>query len=124
MGRKKSYPKKLVIDAILNSNGIVSTIAQKLNCDWHTADSYIHKWEETIQAYNNETEKVLDFAESKIMESIRKGNTADAKWYLSKKGKSRGYGDDLQPSLFDDLDETVDDELTIVIEDECQDENQ
>lgn len=124
MGRKKSYPKKLVIDAILNSNGIVSTIAQKLNCDWHTADSYIHKWEETIQAYNNETEKVLDFAESKIMESIRKGNTADAKWYLSKKGKARGYGDDLQPSLFDDLDETVDDELTIVIEDECQDENQ
>ncbi|MCQ2594836.1 MAG: hypothetical protein MJ196_06185 [Treponemataceae bacterium] len=119
MGRKKAFPKKLVLEAILNSNGIVSTVAQKLNCDWHTADTYIHKWEETIQAYNNETEKVLDFAENKIMESIRKGNTADAKWYLSKKGKHRGFGDDNQLDLFNKT-APDDNEIRIIIDDDTQ----
>lgn len=118
MGRKKNYSKKQILLAIKNSNAIVSTIAKTLQCDWHTAEAYINKWPETIQAYKDEEEFVLDFAESKIMDSIRKGNTNDAKWYLSKKGKHRGYGDDLQPSLFDDLEDTPDEDIKIIIDDE------
>lgn len=118
MGRKPQCNKKQVLMAIKGCNGIVTTVAQRLNINWHSADNYIKKWPETLAAYNDETEQVLDFAESKIMDSIRKGNTNDAKWYLSKKGKHRGYGDDLQPSLFDDLDDTPDEDIKIIIDDE------
>ena len=45
-------------------------------------------------------EGVLDMAESVVYKSAKDGNTQDAKWLLSKKGKDRGYGDsvDLQHS--------------------------
>ena len=96
MAKSKQYTAEQFIEAIRNSGGIVSTIASRIGTDWHTAKRYIDGMPTVAQAYADECEAVLDLAESKLIMSIKDGNTQDAKWYLSKKGKSRGYGDVLQ----------------------------
>lgn len=44
---------------------------------------------------------MLDLAESAVLRNIKlaaqgEGDTADAKWYLTKKGKRRNYGDAME----------------------------
>ena len=88
MGKLK---KPQVLEAIDGSGGIISQIARKLDVEWHTADTYIKKWEETRQAYQDEENRVLDLAESKLLSAIKNGEIAEVKWYLSRKGRKRGY---------------------------------
>jgi hypothetical protein len=90
-GSSRDFPQDAVLQAIKGSGSIISTIAKRLNCDWITAKRYVNKWEITRKAYEAEEETVLDMAESKLYEGIQQGNTQDAKWLLSTKGKKRGF---------------------------------
>lgn len=85
------YTKELVLEAIKGSNGIVSTIASLLKCDWNTARKYIDKWDETKIALENEKERTLDVAENVIFGALKANDVQTAKWYLAMKGKDRGY---------------------------------
>ena len=76
---------------IPGSGGIISTIAKRVGCDWFTAKTWIETSPTLKRAYDNECESVLDMAESVLLKNIKDGDSADAKWYLSRKGKSRGY---------------------------------
>ena len=87
------YKKETVLQAIENSGGIMSTIAAKLSCDWHTAAKYVNMYEETKQALEDEENKVLDVCQQTLVKSIEDGNTQDAKWYLATKGKARGFSE-------------------------------
>lgn len=91
MGRHRNFKKKDVLDAIADSYGIVSTVAAKLHCNWHTADEYIKKWPETLQALNDEEESKLDFVEGKAIKKINEGDGAMIRFYLATKGKKRGF---------------------------------
>lgn len=93
MARKN---QKAVLEAIQGSGGIVNTVAKRLGVDWHTAKKYVHKWAATKEAMDAELETVKDMAESKIYASIKDGNTQDAKWFLARKAKDRGYADKLE----------------------------
>ena len=90
---KKS--KKAIIEAIKDSGGIMSTIARRLGVTWHTADSWIRESGELMEALQDEKETILDMAESTLFKKIKEGDEQSAKWYLSKVGKQRGYGDSL-----------------------------
>ena len=83
--------KDAVIKAIQGSGGIVSTVAKRLDVAWHTANRYINHWPETQQAFADEQETILDMAQGAVYKSIQEGNTQDAKWLLSTKGKHRGF---------------------------------
>jgi hypothetical protein len=87
----KQYKAQDFIDAIPSSGGIISTIARKLSCSWDTVNRAIKDYPTVKSAYDNECEKVLDMAESVLLKNIENGDSADAKWYLSRKGKRRGY---------------------------------
>lgn len=87
--------KEQVLEAIKDSGGIISTIARKLGCTWGTAREYSGKWEETREALKDEKETILDIAENTLLDKIKEGDEQSAKWYLSKIGKLRGYGDSL-----------------------------
>ena len=76
----------------------MSVVAKRIGASWHTAARYVDMWEESRQAWSNEQETILDLAESKAHEAINKGDTAMIKWYLSKKGKERGYADSIEVS--------------------------
>ena len=91
MGRHRNFKKKDVLDAIDGSYGIVSTVAAKLHCNWHTADEYIKKWPETMQALKDEEETKLDYVEGKAIKAIENNDGAMIRFYLATKGKKRGF---------------------------------
>lgn len=80
-----------IIEAIKDSFGIVSTIADRLDVSWHTADRLINSSEATKQAYNDSLERTLDNAESKMKEMIDNNDGQMIRYYLSTKGKKRGF---------------------------------
>ena len=91
-----------VLNAITGSGGIKTVIAQRLGVSRWTVDNYLEKWASAKQAYENEEDVNLDIAESVVTTNIRIAHrlqtqtkmpqdTSDAKWYLSRKGKRRGY---------------------------------
>jgi hypothetical protein len=91
MGKYNHYSVKKFIEAIPGTGGIISAIAKKVGCSWHTAKKYIRTYATIRQAYNDECEAILDMAEQTLLKSIKEGNTGDARWYLARKGRKRGY---------------------------------
>lgn len=93
MGRPKEYDYDIttIKKAIIDSGGIIATIAERLGCEWHTAKTYIEKYAETKSAYEAESESVIDLAESKLIENIQANDNTAILFYLKTKGKKRGY---------------------------------
>jgi len=91
------YKAEQFINAIVNSAGIIGTIANRVGCDWHTAKKYIEQYPTVAQAYADECNKVLDDAESVVISAItpddkdKDPDIQTAKWYLTMKGAHRGY---------------------------------
>ena len=89
----KGYGLDTILAAIQNSYGIVSRVAERLECDWMTARKYIDMHNEAREAFACETERVLDLAETKVIKAINLDDVSTAKWLLSTKGKARGYNE-------------------------------
>jgi hypothetical protein len=94
-------PKKFFSDddfatAIKGSGGLVSIIAQKVGCSYNTALRYMRRNPELMELYSSEVEGVLDMSEQTIIRAIQSGDTGSAKGYLSRRGRHRGFGDQLE----------------------------
>ncbi len=98
---KPQYSATQFIKAIEGSGGLISTIASRVDCTWMTAKKYIDNYPTIKSAYDEEIERVIDLAEGVLIQNIqtaakqakagRDVDTADVKWFLSRKAKSRGY---------------------------------
>lgn len=88
---RANYTAQQFIDAIPGSGGIITAIARRAGCSWNTAKKYIDTYATVRQAYQDECEHMLDMAEAAIIRDIRDGETRTAKWYLTMKGRERGY---------------------------------
>lgn len=88
----KRYTREQVLEAIRQSRGIVSHVAKRLGCAWATARAYIEKWEETKRAFVDEQETLLDELESTLLDLALAGDLGAIKWWLSHKGRHRGWG--------------------------------
>lgn len=104
MANKDQYKAEEFIRAIKGSGGIISVIAANVGCTWHTARKYINDYVTVQQAYQDECERVADTAESIVIRNIQFAakeqadtekpvDSGDAKWWLSRKAKGRGYAD-------------------------------
>ena len=91
MAGKDQLTAQQFIDAIPKSAGIISTIATRVGCDWHTAKKYIENYPTVKRAYDNEVERMLDLTESELLKKIQEGDFPAIKYYLSTKGKRRGF---------------------------------
>ena len=85
-----TFQKSELIKAIKDSGGIMSTIANRLNCDWHTADKKIRE-ADLLDLLNDEKETLLDLAESKLIQNIQEQDNTAIIFYLKTQGKKRGY---------------------------------
>jgi len=81
------------IQAIPGSGGIISTIAKRVGCAWHTAKKYCTTYPTVAKVYRDECENVTDMAESTVLKAIQEGDIGVAKWYLTMKAKDRGYAE-------------------------------
>jgi len=103
MGRKKKiYKKADILTAIKGSGGIVTTVARCLKCDWHTAKKNIDKYEETREAFDGESETLLDLVEGKAYQQAKDGEGAMIRFILATKGRKRGYGETAPEGLNED----------------------
>lgn len=89
----KRYKNSDFEEAIKGSGGIMSAVAKRVGCDWQTAQRFIKNSDKLAKMFEAEREIVLDMAESTLFNSIRAGDTSDAKWLLSRLGKERGYAE-------------------------------
>lgn len=112
--KKNNITKQKMLKAIDGSGGIISLIANRLGCDWHTAKKYIELWEETKQAYSDELEKFKDICETTVLKSVQDGDVQTAKWVLSHKARDRGYGEKIE------VDGQIIGDITIIIQGEKQ----
>lgn len=109
MSKPPQFTAQQFIDAIPDSDGIVSVIAVKVGCSWLTARRYIDNYPTIKAAFDAERESLLDIAESVLANNIKlalqqqsgrvTADSTDAKWLLSRMGKTRGYGDKLEVDL-------------------------
>ena len=90
-GKNGNYTAAQFIAAIPKSGGIVSKIAERVGCTWHTARRYIDNYPTIQQAYEDERERVTDLAETVILKALTEGDVGTARWYLATIGKDRGY---------------------------------
>lgn len=70
------------IEAIPGTGGIVSAIASRVNCDWHTAKKYIDIHPTVRQAWDDERKKISDKARHNIIGAIHEGDLQMSKWWL------------------------------------------
>lgn len=93
----KKLTQTELLEAIKNSQGIISTVQQHLkvmrkeNVSWHAVDDAIKRFPECQRAMQDEKEAMLDVSENIVFQEILKHDVQTAKWYLKMKGKDRGY---------------------------------
>ncbi len=88
--KKRVITEKAMIKAIEKSYGIVTLIADRLKIQRSAVYNNIKKFQlnELIEI---ERERLVDFAESKLIENIRKGKETSIIFTLKTLGKKRGY---------------------------------
>ncbi|HPN38273.1 MAG TPA: hypothetical protein PL041_07705 [Melioribacteraceae bacterium] len=94
MKQRVRINKTKVLQAIPGSRGIISLIASRIGSSWAGLDAFIKKNPDVLQAYNDELNKTLDLVEDKMFDMIDEGCEGLIKFYLAKKGKERGYGEE------------------------------
>src|SRR5512145_2765925 len=70
------------IAAIPGTGGIVSAIAAKVGCEWHTAKKYIDEHPTVLQAWHDERSKINDKAKHNIIKAVNEGDLQMSKWWL------------------------------------------
>lgn len=85
------FTPEQVIRAIKGSGGFVTEIARRLGCARSTVYTYRKRYPEVQQAFHDEREAQLDFAESALLNQIKDGNIAATIFFLKTQGKHRGY---------------------------------
>lgn len=80
MARK--YTAAQFIKAIPGTGGVISQLADKVGCDWHTAKRYIEEYVTVRQAWEAERHKITDMARHNIVQAIDGGDLALSKWWL------------------------------------------
>ena len=73
-GRANGYTAQQFITAIPGTGGVVSAIANRVGCAWHTAKKYIDNYPTVNRAWRNERYKVNDMARVNIITAIKNGD--------------------------------------------------
>ena len=91
MSKKEHIKKKMLIESLENSLGIVSTACSKANI----SRSSFYKWYKEDEEFRKRVDDIdnvkLDFVESKLFTNIDNGKEKSIIFYLQHKGHKRGY---------------------------------
>ena len=83
--------KKSILKAINGSDGVISTIAERIGVSWGTARNYIDADPDLLQALDDENNIIIDVAETETYKQVRDGEVWALKYVLSTKGTKRGW---------------------------------
>lgn len=87
--------KKLLLEALERSLGIVTTACKEVGISRNQFYIYMNTDEEFKKAVNEQEEIRLDFVEHQLLKKIKDGNERSILFYLKYRGKNRGYTDSI-----------------------------
>ncbi len=93
-----AYSENQVIKALQKTHGMIYLAAEELGCSHVTIYSHIKKNPTVKAALEHINEKMLDVSELKLFDSIMNRESWAVKYYLSTKGRHRGYGAETPPT--------------------------
>ena len=79
------------VKACKGSGGVISLIAKRLSVERSTLYDYLKREPAAHKYLDDAREEVLDVAEAKILNAINNDDLDSVKWFLSRKGRHRGY---------------------------------
>ena len=83
------FTNKQFETAITGSGGIIATIARRVGCSWHTAQTRIDKSPVLSQMFEDEASTIDDLAESVVIKSMQDGDVGTAKWWLERRRRGK-----------------------------------
>ena len=89
---RRSRRKKELIDVLRKTFGNVMLSCQKVGISRATFYLWRQEDPEFDEAVHEINEMTLDFVEHELLKGIKEGNTRLIMFYLTAKGRSRGYG--------------------------------
>jgi hypothetical protein len=93
----------MVADALVKSAGVISLAAKQVGLDRHAVARRISKSAKLRRVQQEVIENVLDMAEGWLMKHIKDGHPYMLKFYLSTKGKGRGYTSKMEIGVAPDI---------------------
>jgi hypothetical protein len=91
MAHNSDILKKRLLEALEKSLGIVTSACKKAKVARSTYYEYLHNDPDFKAEVESIQDMALDFAETKLMQSINNGSDTATIFYLKTKGKKRGY---------------------------------
>jgi ACT domain-containing protein len=91
MNKSEQLKKEQLLEAMVNTLGIVSTACLNVGVSRTTYYKYYNEDEQFKGQVDDISNIAIDFAESKLFDLIKEGNIAAVIFYLKTKGKKRGY---------------------------------
>ena len=85
VGEMPSYKASEFIEAIKDSGGVISTIADRVGCSRPTVTKYIDEYVTVRTAFEAERNRVTDKARSNVIDAIEEGDLSTSKWWLQVK---------------------------------------
>lgn len=82
---------KQALEAVEDSKGFVTTIADRLGCTRSNVYALMKKFDTVNQAVIDERERMKDKAEEKLFNNIEDGKETSLIFYLKTQAKDRGY---------------------------------
>lgn len=103
-GGKTAYTEEQVLEAVPGSLGVVTYLARKLKIDSRTVREYLERWPAVKTAFEEEAIRIVDLSEVVVKRNVELSertqmmngvvvDSTDARWFLSRKGKDRGYSE-------------------------------
>lgn len=91
--RKKKFSDERIIEALKQAHGFYSLACEALGCSRQALYKRISNSEELKQAVEEIEERHLDIAENALLIAIQQKQPWAIKFFLSLKGKNRGYAE-------------------------------
>ena len=88
---KLKLTKQKIIEAIPKAHGVKEYIASELGVNRRTVYRYFEKYPDLEQETQEYLDSVSDVAEHYLIEAVRAGNSWAVRYWLSTRGKNRGY---------------------------------
>jgi len=79
---EQRYTAAQFIEAVKGTGGVISAVANRVGCSWHTAKKYIEQYATVKEAWEAERHIITDKARHNIIKAIGEGDLQMSKWWL------------------------------------------
>jgi len=88
---KLKLTKQKIKEALAETHGVKKYLAEKLGVDRQTIYRYFDRYPDLEEASQEYLDSVSDVAEHHLIEAVMEGNSWAVRYWLSTRGKNRGY---------------------------------